>query len=194
MAKPTPQPVQPKKCAYCGNDIPRRTFPSGRSDSPSMYTERLYCNRVCQGHGQRSKTPSRSSRHRRAQQFLGSKCETCETTMDLLVHHKDRNNTNNAPENLMTLCRSCHTRWHWERGHLDPAKNNWFGNRADSSTRPTGRLNPDWVEVLMGYPIGWSRVSDESASRLSETAWSRKSRKSSGERSSRRGQKDSADA
>ena len=28
------------------------------------------------------------------------------------------------------------------------------------SDRPTGKLNPQWVEWLMGYPIGWTDLGD----------------------------------
>ncbi len=134
MARPEPHPITPKVCEACGKIIPRRTFPGGRQDSPSMYTERRYCNRVCQGLGQRSKNPSSSTRHRRAAQFLKSSCETCGGVDRLSVHHIDRNTLNNEPENLMTLCSPCHTRWHWEHGHLDQAKANWFGKPRDWPT------------------------------------------------------------
>lgn len=32
------------------------------------------------------------------------------------------------------------------------------GNKADLQTIVGGSLNPDWVEWLMGFPIGWTRV------------------------------------
>ena len=28
------------------------------------------------------------------------------------------------------------------------------------SDRPTGKLNPQWVEWLMGYPVGWTDLGD----------------------------------
>jgi hypothetical protein len=28
------------------------------------------------------------------------------------------------------------------------------------SDRPTGKLNPQWVEWLMGYPVGWTDLKD----------------------------------
>jgi hypothetical protein len=40
-------------------------------------------------------------------------CEMCGGTSRLGLHHKDRDRTNNSPENLQTLCPSCHTRLHW---------------------------------------------------------------------------------
>lgn len=35
-------------------------------------------------------------------------CEICGCVTDLEVHHIDKNHENNDPENLMTLCESCH--------------------------------------------------------------------------------------
>lgn len=39
-------------------------------------------------------------------------CEICGSKEHLCVHHKDTNRKNNNPENLQTLCRSCHTKEH----------------------------------------------------------------------------------
>lgn len=54
----------------------------------------------------------------------GCKCQRCGKDMsddlgELVVHHKDRDNylpelTDNSPENLMVLCKSCHTKLHLE--------------------------------------------------------------------------------
>lgn len=41
-------------------------------------------------------------------------CEICGGTLRLGLHHKDRNRTNNSPENLQTVCPRCHTRLHWQ--------------------------------------------------------------------------------
>lgn len=35
-------------------------------------------------------------------------CENCGTTKELQIDHIDRNRSNNNPDNLKTLCRSCH--------------------------------------------------------------------------------------
>ena len=39
-------------------------------------------------------------------------CEICGSTDDIEVHHIDKNHNNNNPENLISLCSSCHTRVH----------------------------------------------------------------------------------
>lgn len=45
-------------------------------------------------------------------------------------------------------------------------------NLADSvkQSAPTGQLNPDWVEWLMGWPIGWTSM--ESITKLDWRDWS----------------------
>lgn len=48
----------------------------------------------------------------RYQKYIKSSCEICGATKDLEVHHKDKNHSNNNPNNLMTVCSSCHQRVH----------------------------------------------------------------------------------
>jgi 5-methylcytosine-specific restriction protein A len=38
-------------------------------------------------------------------------CEMCQHAA-IVVHHKDHNQFNNSPDNLMSLCRDCHERIH----------------------------------------------------------------------------------
>jgi organic radical activating enzyme/DNA-directed RNA polymerase subunit M/transcription elongation factor TFIIS len=53
-------------------------------------------------------------------------CQKCAKQKPrLLVHHRDEDRTNDAPENLVVWCHRCHNRHH-ERGY-----NFWNGNRAD---------------------------------------------------------------
>lgn len=56
-------------------------------------------------------------------------CQHCGSKNDLQVHHIDGNGTtapkesrNNALDNLLTLCRSCHTRIHHETRRLNAAQ------------------------------------------------------------------------
>jgi 5-methylcytosine-specific restriction endonuclease McrA len=39
-------------------------------------------------------------------------CTICGSSEDLTIHHKDRNRTNNSQENLIPLCKKCHTKHH----------------------------------------------------------------------------------
>lgn len=43
------------------------------------------------------------------------------------------------------------------------------GYRTDSEAAPGGKLNPDWVEWLMGWPIGWT--STEPLPKTAVTEW-----------------------
>lgn len=53
-------------------------------------------------------------------QHIKSHCERCSSQRNLVVHHIDRERTNNDPDNLETICRSCHHAEHeihnWPKG------------------------------------------------------------------------------
>jgi hypothetical protein len=51
-----------------------------------------------------------------ARKLRGDCCENCGTTDNLNAHHKDEDLANNSPENIQTLCGSCHTKHHWKDG------------------------------------------------------------------------------
>lgn len=53
---------------------------------------------------------------RKVQKYKKEACEKCQSSHELQVHHIDRNWKNNEPENLMTLCASCHAKEHHEAG------------------------------------------------------------------------------
>lgn len=50
----------------------------------------------------------------RAREHMGVRCEACgEKDREILdIHHIDQNNEHNEPENLQTLCTTCHDFWH----------------------------------------------------------------------------------
>ena len=64
-------------------------------------------------------------------------CEMCGATSRIGLHHKDRNRTNNSPENLQTLCPICHTRLHWEQGKMPWRRHSAFCNVC---SKPAKRL------------------------------------------------------
>lgn len=49
---------------------------------------------------------------KKALDYYPNECVTCGATERLHVHHKDEDRTNDALENLMILCKSCHHRHH----------------------------------------------------------------------------------
>ena len=55
----------------------------------------------------------------------------------------------------------CQDSRHATTRHLDPKSNHWKSNLGEvvmSLEKPNigGRLNPTWVEWLMGWPLGWT--------------------------------------
>ncbi|KAF1076418.1 HNH endonuclease [Methanogenium sp. MK-MG] len=44
------------------------------------------------------------------------RCRLCGAEEYLHIHHRDGDRTNDAPENLITLCERCHSRVHARRG------------------------------------------------------------------------------
>lgn len=77
------------------------------------------------------------------------KCERCGSTEHLLVHHRDGNRRNNAPENLEGLCKRCHQIHHDCQDHL-PKDRVWTDSDREDARKRTqarerdslGRLRP----------------------------------------------------
>ena len=115
--KPDPN----KHCAYCGKEMHRVRFESGRLEDLSAFKRRKYCCRECMrkafikvGENNQLYAPSHHTARAIAYtiQEKERKCEICGSTSNIDVHHKDGNRTNNNPENLVLLCRSCHMKEH----------------------------------------------------------------------------------
>lgn len=70
---------------------------------------------MCRG-AHRKATPTKSAIGKRLIKEQKSCCAICGTDAGLQVHHLDGNRLNNFSENLLTVCASCHTKWHWEHG------------------------------------------------------------------------------
>ncbi len=77
-----------------------------------------------------------SVREQNARRLRKNTCEECGSGDDLHVHHKDRDHWNDAPENLTTLCNSCHVKLH---------------NEQDGNPRA---LVPRWREIVSVEPVG----------------------------------------
>lgn len=116
-----PIPVTPNVCLHCGKPLERKRF-SGRLEDRAIYSRRKFCDLVCAGLARTDPSPSESALRKRYLGLKGKSCETCETTEKLCLHHKNRNPANNDPSNTMTLCESCHTKWHWEHDKVATPK------------------------------------------------------------------------
>ena len=97
-------------------------------------------------------------------------CESCGNEHRLGLHHLDEDRTNNSPDNLLTLCASCHTRWHWEHGKRAWKRLGTCG-ACERPARHLGWCNTHWTRVrrygspyLVRKRIGssWQLVEDRS--------------------------------
>lgn len=106
-----------KFCLFCETKLERKRFPKGNQLEPmNIFLRRTHCDAKCQGAAVRARSTSKSAVYRHAQEFKGTQCEECGLIENLHIHHLDLNPTNNSSENLKTLCRSCHTKWHAKHG------------------------------------------------------------------------------
>ena len=117
ITKPDPE----KYCEFCGGRMSRQRFASGRLEDLTAFVRRKYCCKECADKGKvkigdnnQLYAPAHHSARMIKYLLEGReyKCERCGATQNIDVHHKDGNHTNNAPENLMLLCRSCQMKEH----------------------------------------------------------------------------------
>lgn len=115
-----PRKKEPEKvCAFCGKKMERKRF-NGRLEDLTVFKRRKYCNQTCAGAANRKVRPTYSALLKRALPFRESTCGQCGGQDNLQIHHIDGNPANNARSNLMTLCASCHAKWHWDNGKVMP--------------------------------------------------------------------------
>ena len=108
-------PDENKNCLQCQKPMERKRFPSSLEDR-ACFQRRKYCDQLCMAKHFIKEKVTLAALRKRAEKFRGTECAECKTTKNLAVHHLDENPANNATGNLMTLCGSCHTKWHWRNG------------------------------------------------------------------------------
>lgn len=107
-------------CEACGSLMVRKKYANSMEDM-THFLNRRYCGMSCMGKGYYKADPTRQAYGLRARKlFLKANCELCGTAEKLSIHHKDRNWRNNNPENIQTLCNSCHTSLHHASGEIVP--------------------------------------------------------------------------
>lgn len=140
-----PTPIEPRPCKACGELMPRKRWNGGTLEPPSMYKRRLYCDQACMAKGMTHDNPSLSTMRKRNENLpRGDKCETCLTSERLHIHHVDENPFNNALENLMTLCSSCHLKLHWVTGKKMPPRKPCSVKSCDQFARWNGFCGKHW--------------------------------------------------
>lgn len=106
-----------KYCQYCGKQLERKRF-NGRLECFSTFKNRKYCDRLCMrkafthiGLSSSNYFNSHATARTINKLFLHkTECEKCGSKKSLDIHHIDGNWKNNNLDNLMCLCRSCHTK------------------------------------------------------------------------------------
>lgn len=134
-----PQTIKPdpiKHCETCGILMTRKRFgPSQTLEDMGRFMLRRNCSQSC---GSTKTVVTKDAYHWRARKHRT--CEQCATTLDLHVHHEDRDHTNNDPANLITLCSSCHLKLHWREDRAKrmegAAKAKATAARRGANTRP----------------------------------------------------------
>ena len=107
-----------KYCEYCGNKLERKRF-NGRLEDFTVFKNRKYCNRECMQkaylkigeHNQNWSNAHTTARKINELILRKEVCELCGSDTNLDIHHIDGNWQNNNLDNLMCLCRSCHTKY-----------------------------------------------------------------------------------
>lgn len=125
-----------KFCLVCGQRMERKRF-NGRLEDMGRFKQRKYCSPECFGIASQKPDASLAAARKRSVKFLGGRCEICGTTQNLQAHHKDMNPWNNTPENIMTLCGSCHTKFHWAHGKLQSSRLSKQSNGAGRKNHQT---------------------------------------------------------
>lgn len=119
---PHPRKADPEKyCQYCGERLQRKII-NGRLEDWGVFTRRKNCDVLCMAQAMVKEKVQLSAIRKRAENFKETKCEKCNATKNLHLHHMDFNPANNAPANTMTLCGSCHQKWHWANGRTVPKR------------------------------------------------------------------------
>ena len=96
-----------KYCERCGQEMTRQRFGS-RLEDASGFKRRRFCSLSC-ANTRGNWGASSTARRREAHKSVRQNCERCGRKRPRMhVHHKDGNFQNNEPENLQTLCPSCH--------------------------------------------------------------------------------------
>ena len=100
---------EPKRCCRsCGCQMTRKRYGT-RLEDLSVFLRRRFCSLSC-ANTRQDKT--KDGWRRIARLHAKTACEVCSSTLKLHVHHCNHNIKDNSPENLQTLCASCHAKHH----------------------------------------------------------------------------------
>jgi hypothetical protein len=100
-----------KRCQMCGAMMTRKRF-NGRLEDYSVFLTRKHCSVTCANRASVKTAPSKVALLQRSYKHRKTACEACGATANLHGHHVDGNRFNVTPENVQTLCGSCHATHH----------------------------------------------------------------------------------
>lgn len=128
------KPGRKKNCKACGAPLVRKRY-GNRMEDRSRFLVREHCTQTC---ANSRATVTRSAHQWRARPHRKPACEECGATEKLHAHHKDRDWANDAPENLQTLCASCHLKLHWREDREQRLAVNPWWRGANMSLQSEG--------------------------------------------------------
>ena len=108
-------PEPERYCEACGLRLHRRRWANGELEAAKAFAVRRYCDRQCKGAAQANARLSHWTARKLARSLMGDTCTRCGTSEGLQAHHTDGDVRHNTPDNIDTLCISCHQIWHWEK-------------------------------------------------------------------------------
>ena len=116
-----PRKPEPERyCKFCGKRLERKRLKNGQLESLLHFGRRKFCDRLCMARSfdERPTTddPGWMTAHHHARKMVPQgPCSRCGAPGASDVHHKNGDWTDNRPENLERICRSCHNRVHRRR-------------------------------------------------------------------------------
>ncbi len=134
-------PVNAKACLHCNLPMERKRW-GARLEDRAVYARRKYCDPRCMGLAHRKPDPSRDAYRKRAYPMRKDRCESCGVAERLSIHHDNRNWRDNSPDNIKTLCTSCHTSLHHARGDIHPIRSSLGWTDCDVSETPSCQHRP----------------------------------------------------
>lgn len=152
---PTPE----KYCEVCGRRLERRLLKSGYEEPLYWFNKRKYCSLKCcavaRSRRAMGKPPmsEKTGRQRARRMIPSTSCAICGKNGYTEVHHKDKNPLNNSPENLVRLCKSCHSKQHHTKNLCVvcglPAKGHHLCAKHWQAWRKSNKRGWDTVYTMM---------------------------------------------
>lgn len=100
-----------KTCPNCGKEF--AVYNSGRHKDQKTCSTGCYNSLYRKGKDSPNYVHGLSTYRNLAIKHYGHVCQLCGYSEIVVVHHKDRDRSNNSLNNLMVLCPNCHAKEHW---------------------------------------------------------------------------------